>query len=564
MRIFAVLLLLSISACSNPTEEELIYNEKIKVWAELKQKFDALFSKYQPKNFMPNSTFDISDKYQYYVVTASNINDRSIELVQKELRELSQFLDSKFTSTEHQQNTTEFTDLKKIVDENIAYLDSFIGFSGIEELETKFLAVNYFVSRGGKNELNDLSKLVNWGNYFCLFENSGYSTGTPLRTLNAYRQQPNLYSDFPQQLKDYVFKHMDNYASVNEGRIRMRVDLGQYDSEGFLLTKLVDGINPRLADKDTGYIDGEGFFIQPDRGFSIRSGYVGQRLCASPSLGYGDIIGVNDKALNHDTGLLLKVNNIEEFIGNLKYLEVDQSTARQMVNGNKRYVYIDFYLENINAGNHDTIVESQKSFFNSKKRSLGVLEADLKGAVIYGHDKVKVRVSGGIANYGGGYRRVDQVGGALKVVKKGSDDEIKRWANEKQKLKTFIKSQLDFLDQNKKSKDIKTTNSGLQYKVIDSGEGSRIRGHNTLAVKFTGKLTDGTVVFGDNTIEPFKFKVNQAETLAWREAFPKMRMGAKWQIISPAKLAFGDAGRKERNIPPHAVIIYDVEVVGIE
>ncbi len=119
-----------------------------------------------------------------------------------------------------------------------------------------------------------------------------------------------------------------------------------------------------------------------------------------------------------------------------------------------------------------------------------------------------------------------------------------------------------YLAANAKKEGVKTTASGLQYKVITPGTGKTPGPKDTVKVHYEGTLIDGTVF--DSSIkrgEPATFPVNGV-IAGWTEALLLMKEGAKYQLVIPPKLAYGVAGQGP--IGPNAVLIFDVELIDIE
>ena len=119
-----------------------------------------------------------------------------------------------------------------------------------------------------------------------------------------------------------------------------------------------------------------------------------------------------------------------------------------------------------------------------------------------------------------------------------------------------------FLAVNAKKEGVKTTASGLQYKVIKAGTGASPKPTDIVKVHYTGTLVDGTVF--DSSVqrgEPATFPVNGVIP-GWTEALQLMKVGDKWQLVIPAKLAYGEQG--PRSIGPNSTLIFDVELLGIE
>jgi FKBP-type peptidyl-prolyl cis-trans isomerase FklB len=121
----------------------------------------------------------------------------------------------------------------------------------------------------------------------------------------------------------------------------------------------------------------------------------------------------------------------------------------------------------------------------------------------------------------------------------------------------------DFLAKNKDEKNVKTTESGLQYTVMKEGTGPSPKATDTVKVHYRGTLIDGTEFDSSyKRNEPTTFPVNQV-IKGWTEALQKMKVGSKWKVFVPSDLAYGDEGRPPV-IPPASVLIFEIELLGIE
>jgi FKBP-type peptidyl-prolyl cis-trans isomerase FklB len=117
-----------------------------------------------------------------------------------------------------------------------------------------------------------------------------------------------------------------------------------------------------------------------------------------------------------------------------------------------------------------------------------------------------------------------------------------------------------FLAENAKKDGVKTTASGLQYKVLFEGRGEVPKDNHTVTVHYRGKLIDGTEFdssFSRN--EPTSFGV-KGVIPGWTEALLMMRVGAKWELFIPADLAYGDQQRGE-HIKPGSTLIFEIELL---
>ncbi len=120
-----------------------------------------------------------------------------------------------------------------------------------------------------------------------------------------------------------------------------------------------------------------------------------------------------------------------------------------------------------------------------------------------------------------------------------------------------------FLTENGAKEGIKTTASGLQYKIEKEGQGASPSATDTVTVHYSGRLLDGTEF--DSSYkrgEPATFAVNEVIP-GWTEALQLMKPGAKFQLFIPSDLAYGPRGGG-RTIPPDATLIFDVELIAIQ
>ncbi len=122
---------------------------------------------------------------------------------------------------------------------------------------------------------------------------------------------------------------------------------------------------------------------------------------------------------------------------------------------------------------------------------------------------------------------------------------------------------LAYLKQNGQKEGVTTTDTGLQYKVIKSGDGETPTIDDTVAARYRGTLTDGTEFDSSPDQEPVAFPVGRVIP-GWTEALLMMKVGDKWELTIPADLAYGEAGAPQGNIGPNEVLIFDIELVEIK
>lgn len=107
-----------------------------------------------------------------------------------------------------------------------------------------------------------------------------------------------------------------------------------------------------------------------------------------------------------------------------------------------------------------------------------------------------------------------------------------------------------------------TTESGLQFIVVEEGSGESPPKGSKVRVHYTGMLEDGTIF--DNSYErdePLEFNVGTGQVIAgWDEGIGLMKTGAKYRLIIPPELGYGSRGAGGV-IPPNATLIFDVELL---
>jgi FKBP-type peptidyl-prolyl cis-trans isomerase FklB len=120
-----------------------------------------------------------------------------------------------------------------------------------------------------------------------------------------------------------------------------------------------------------------------------------------------------------------------------------------------------------------------------------------------------------------------------------------------------------FLAENKAKPGVKTTASGLQYKVEKEGNGTPPKETDTVEVNYRGTLIDGTEF--DSSYkrgEPATFPVNRV-IKGWTEALQLMKPGAKYQLFIPSNLAYGPGGTGG-DIGPNSTLIFEVELLSVK
>ncbi|EOZ4793480.1 FKBP-type peptidyl-prolyl cis-trans isomerase [Pseudomonas aeruginosa] len=118
-----------------------------------------------------------------------------------------------------------------------------------------------------------------------------------------------------------------------------------------------------------------------------------------------------------------------------------------------------------------------------------------------------------------------------------------------------------YLAENAKREGVTVLPSGLQFEVLSTGEGAKPSREDTVRTHYHGTLIDGTVF--DSSYQrgqPAEFPVGGV-IAGWVEALQLMNAGSKWRLHVPSELAYG--GQEVGSIPPHSVLVFDVELLEI-
>jgi FKBP-type peptidyl-prolyl cis-trans isomerase FklB len=128
--------------------------------------------------------------------------------------------------------------------------------------------------------------------------------------------------------------------------------------------------------------------------------------------------------------------------------------------------------------------------------------------------------------------------------------------------KNNLEEGLKFLAENKSETGVNELPSGLQYKILEEGDGELPSTDSEVKCHYHGTLIDGTVF--DSSVErgePAVFPVN-AVIPGWVEALQMMPEGSKWRLFVPPELAYGEQGAGGV-IGPNSTLVFDVELLEI-
>lgn len=156
----------------------------------------------------------------------------------------------------------------------------------------------------------------------------------------------------------------------------------------------------------------------------------------------------------------------------------------------------------------------------------------------------------------------DQVQAALMDFRKA---QFAKKAEEKRQLTE--KNQAEgaaFLAENAQKEGVKVTKSGLQYEILQAGEGDSPKPTDTVTVHYRGTLIDGTEFDSSySRNQPTSFALNRV-IKGWTEGLQLMKPGGKAKFVIPSDLAYGKTGIPGGKIGPDSTLIFEVELISVD
>ncbi|MDZ7736449.1 MAG: FKBP-type peptidyl-prolyl cis-trans isomerase [Gammaproteobacteria bacterium] len=120
-----------------------------------------------------------------------------------------------------------------------------------------------------------------------------------------------------------------------------------------------------------------------------------------------------------------------------------------------------------------------------------------------------------------------------------------------------------FREKNKQATGVKELDNGIQYKVIEAGDGAKPSVEDTVTVHYRGTDIDGEQFDSSyDRGEPATFQLNKV-IKGWQEILPMMQEGGTWHVVIPPKLAYGERGAGAA-IGPNETLVFDIELIEIK
>jgi FKBP-type peptidyl-prolyl cis-trans isomerase len=145
---------------------------------------------------------------------------------------------------------------------------------------------------------------------------------------------------------------------------------------------------------------------------------------------------------------------------------------------------------------------------------------------------------------------------ALEIVQDAFESAMrKQYAELREKEATF-------LDENASRTDVQQTASGLQYVILEEGNGPKPEATDTVRVHYEGALTNGTIFDSSyQREEPEEIPLDMV-IFGWAEGIMLMNVGSKHQVYIPSNLAYGERGAGGV-IPPFSTLVFTIELLDI-
>ena len=229
--------------------------------------------------------------------------------------------------------------------------------------------------------------------------------------------------------------------------------------------------------------------------------------------------------------------------------------------------YMDEFIKGLNEGANAGDDKKKAAYYAGIQIGQQISNQMVKGInhELFGEDSTKT-IS--LKNFMAGFISGTTGKGGLMTVDSAQQvaQEMMRAIKAKNLEKEFgpnKKAGEDFLKENAKKEDVKTLESGVQYKVIKEGTGVMPKDTSRVKVHYEGRTLDGKVF--DSSYkrgQPTDFRANQV-IKGWTEALVHMPAGSIWEVYIPQELAYGER-QQGADIKPFSMLIFKIELIEVD
>ncbi|TVR14393.1 MAG: FKBP-type peptidyl-prolyl cis-trans isomerase [Balneolaceae bacterium] len=236
----------------------------------------------------------------------------------------------------------------------------------------------------------------------------------------------------------------------------------------------------------------------------------------------------------------------------------------------KHFIYvlsIFFTLLMLSSGcnsSYDSVTADLSSQTDSLSYSFGFLQGSSLSAEGIEDVDIKNYVAGLIKGLDGEEAEIDQMAMQMLIQTYFQELQERQMADRAAQADVNIAQGRAFLEENLNNDDVFETESGLQYRILEEGDGPRPAATDEVEVHYRGTLiTDEVFDSSYDRGEPVTFPLNRVIP-GWTEGVQLMNVGSRFQFYIPADLAYGNNPPQGSIIPPGAVLIFEVELLDIK
>ena len=391
--------------------EEQAFEERMAIERRLTEAAPNFASRYSRfENFEQDGERRLQESFKA-VNTPLEVSDLHKVKIETDIQQLTVFIEllqQERSVTQLESIQSELDEILISSEERLEAMRSVESLSQYEELSTLGLITDYMMTKGAGPDVMEQKELLRWARLLCNYDNS---TPEAIRQWKKYRAQPSLYPEYPKQLRSYVQEEFATHSSQDKVKVRLKIPLGQYQNDGFLLSSITEPMNVANRNDDIGMRANGTLLVRLQDGFKSTRRI---QSCGSWSeVRYGDITGVNDKYPAVSTGLLIALSLSEEMRRDLSKLLISVEEARRLTQQNKRFLYADLFFDGLKSVPNEFVSGEDKVGFSTYTRKYGLIEGQLQEVIFYDFSEERQQVRDGLTGGPGGTRAINRLGDVI-------------------------------------------------------------------------------------------------------------------------------------------------------